>query len=273
MGDTDSMKNAETPDDDFTVGQVCEMLGVSIRTLHHWDRIGLASPSSRSWAGYRLYSRDDIQRLHQVLIYRETGLPLADIAELLRQPDTSNRTHLEVQRQALMDRISHLQRMVRAVDSLLEKDTMGEKLTPQEVSELLGTDWQAYEDEARENWGDTDAWAQATQRRAAMSKQDIADQKAVADALEKDCAQALRDGIAPGSPQANALAERHKAFLDTCFDTSYGRQVLIARGYTTDERFVQYYDKHEKGLAAWLRQIIEANARAHGVDPDQPQWD
>ena len=61
---------------DLTVGEAARLVGVSVRTLHHWDALGLAVPSGRTWSGYRLYSPDDVARLQQVLVYRETGMPL-----------------------------------------------------------------------------------------------------------------------------------------------------------------------------------------------------
>ena len=82
----DTAGTGEAPD--LTVGAVAALVGVSVRTLHYWDTIGLVRPSQRSWSGYWLYSLADVTRLHQVLVYRETGLPLACIDELLNDPGT-----------------------------------------------------------------------------------------------------------------------------------------------------------------------------------------
>ena len=81
--------------EDLTVGEAARLIGVSVRTLHHWDALGLATPSGRTWSGYRLYSPDDVARLQQVLVYRETGMPLARIGELLDEAGTSALEHLE----------------------------------------------------------------------------------------------------------------------------------------------------------------------------------
>jgi len=265
----------ETADDadGLTVGRTARLVGVSVRTLHHWDEIGLVRPSTRSWAGYRLYDTDDVARIHQVLVYRETGMSLAEIARVLDSPDVDPRAHLARQRELLTDCIAHLTRMLRAVDTMMEKNSMGENLTPQQQAEILGAEWDpAWQEEAEERWGDSDEWAQAAARKAAMTRQDWARVAEETEALEIDLANAMREGVVPGSERANALAERHRDSIDRWFDTTYSKQVLIARGYVANSRFTAYYDKRESGLAAWIKEIIDANAVAHGVDPANAVW-
>ena len=258
---------------ELTVGQVAGLVGVSVRTLHHWDEIGLVVPSARSWAGYRLYGPDDVARIHRVLVYRETGMPLAEVARVLDDPDVDATAHLARQRDLLQARIAHLTRMLRAVDTMMERNSMGENLTPQQQAEILGAEWDpAWQEEAEERWGDSDEWAQAAARKAAMTRQDWARVAEETEALETDLANAMREGVVPGSERANALAERHRAGIDRWFDTTYAKQVLIARGYVANSRFTAYYDKRESGLAAWIKEIIDANAAAHGVDPANAVW-
>ena len=258
---------------ELTVGQVAGLVGVSVRTLHHWDEIGLVVPSARSWAGYRLYGPDDVARIHRVLVYRETGMPLAEVARVLDDPDVDATAHLARQRDLLQARIAHLTRMLRAVDTMMERNSMGENLTPQQQAEILGAEWDpAWQEEAEERWGDSDEWAQAAARKAAMTRQDWARVAEETEALETDLANAMRAGVVPGSERANALAERHRASIDRWFDTTYAKQVLIARGYVANSRFTAYYDKRESGLAAWIKEIIDANAAAHGVDPANAVW-
>ena len=151
---------------------------------------------------------------------------------------------------------------------------MGENLTPQQQAEILGAEWDpAWQEEAEERWGRTDEWAQSAARKAAMTRQDWARVAKETGILEADLAAAMRKGVVPGSERANALAERHRAGIDQWFDTTYSKQVLIARGYVADPRFTAYYDKIEDGLAAWLKEIIDANAAAHGVDPAAAVWE
>ncbi|APX32705.1 MerR family transcriptional regulator [Brachybacterium sp. P6-10-X1] len=268
-----------TGHDDLTVGRVADLVGVSVRTLHHWDGIGLVRPGGRSWSGYRLYDADDIARIHRVLVYRELGLALAQIGRILDDPGVDPREHLLRQRTLLQERIRRLEKTATAVDEMIERtdmttDETTTSLSPEEQARIFGTDWDpAYQDEARERWGGTDAWKQSAARtrdRDAQQWQEIKDE---IDALEADLAAALARGVEPGGEDANALAERHRASIARHYDCSLSQQVVLGRTYTEDPRFAAHYDQRAEGLAAWLRRVIEENARAHGVDPETATWE
>src|SRR3954453_1525174 len=89
----------------MSVGDTAALAGVTVRTLHHYDRIGLLSPSERTAAGYRPYTPSDLNRLHQVLVYRELGFPLEEIATLLDDPGADPAEHLRRQHRLLRDRL------------------------------------------------------------------------------------------------------------------------------------------------------------------------
>lgn len=265
---------ADGATDLVTVGRVAELVGVSVRTLHHWDQIGLVRPTARAvWSDYRLYAAGDVARIQQVLVYRELGFSLNRIAELL-DGEMDIAVHLSTQRDLLIQRISRLQEMVSAVDQMMEVGEMNTQLTPEQQAEIFGTDWNPdYAREAEERWGDTEQWAQSQQRTAAMSKEDWQQVKAGGDALNADLAAAKREGVEPGSSQANALAERHREMIGTFYDCTYSMQVCLGQLYVDDERFTATYDDIEPGLATWLREVIRENARANGLDPDTACWE
>lgn len=259
---------------DRTVGAAARLLGVSVRALHHWDAIGLLTPSGRSWSGYRLYSDADLDRAQQILVYRETGMGLSAIGDLLDGVEATPAEHLVEQRRLLTERISRLTRMVRVIDTMMEAETMGNHMSGAERAEAWGGQWtEEYAAEAEERWGDTDDWAESQRRKAAMTPRDWQRAAAETEQLETDLADALRRGVVPGSEEANALAERHRADLSRWFEVTVPKQVLIARGYVADQRFTDYYDAKEKGLAAWLKEIIDASALAQGVDPQSVTWE
>ena len=260
-------------DDALTVGRAAALVGVSVKTLHHWDAIGLVRPGGRTWAGYRVYSADDVARIHRVLVYRELGFPLAEIARILDDPDADARAHLRRQRTQLVERLARLENMVTAVDRMLAATGGGMRLTPEEQVEIFGHDWQpGWVDEAEERWGEGEQWAQYAERAAAMSPQEWKEVAAATEALNADFAAAVRDGVAPGSPEANALAERHRALMSGYFDCSHSMQVCLGRMFV-EEGFDKYYDGIEPGLTVWLRETIDANARANGVDPETATWE
>src|SRR5664280_2557861 len=100
----------------LTVGQVAEQLGLTVRTLHHYDQIGLLVPSERTSAGYRLYAGDDITRLQNLVVYRRLGFPLEEIALLLDEPSVDVGEHLRRQRIAVLSRLDEMRDLVTALD-------------------------------------------------------------------------------------------------------------------------------------------------------------
>lgn len=254
------------------IGEVAKLFGVTVRTLRHWDALGLASPSFRDWNDYRLYIDADIERIQKVIAYRAVGFPLGEIKEIIDAPDTDSIAQLQRQRVVLQKQQHHLERMIQALDILLE-ETMKPKLTDKEKRTIFGDLWSPeYEAEAEERWGNTPEWQQSQAVQATMGAEDWIQVRDETKALEARLAAAMKNGVAPGTPEANALAEEHFSSIAKWFDITHAKHVLIARGYTEDPRFQQHYDSVHQGLAAWLRSIIEANAAEHGVDTQNAEW-
>lgn len=268
------MSHTDQVTEGLTVGRTADLVGVSVRTLHHWDTIGLVHPSDRTTSGYRVYSADDIARLHRVLVYRELGLSLADISQILDDPSSDAREHLRRQRVQLTDQIAHLESMVDAVDRMLAASASGIQLTPEEQVEIFGTQWRPeWVDEASERWSDTKQWQQYAERAAALTADDWKQVTAETEALHSDLAAAQRSGVVPGSAAANALAERHRESLTRYFDCTHAMHVCLARMFATDPGYTAHYDSVSPGLAEWLRDVVHANAAAHGVDPATARWE
>lgn len=261
-------------DDGLTVGRTAELVGVSVRTLHHWDEIGLVSPSERTWSDYRVYQAADIERIQQVLLHRELGLSLAEVRAVLDDPDTDVVAQLDRQRAVLSERLDRLRRMIAAVDRMKEAHMSEQKLTAEQQAEILGDGWDpAWQDEAQQNWGESPEWEQSEKVKARMGVDDWKRVKEENDRLEADLAAAMTAGVQPGSEEANALAQRHRASIGQWFDISVQKQVCLSRMYVQDPRFTAHYDERAQGLAAWLTAIIDVNARAHGIDPTTAVWE
>ncbi len=179
-----------------TVGAVADLTGVSVRTLHHYDHIGLVVPSVRTPAGYRGYTDADIERLHLVLVYRSVGMPLDEIRALLDDSSADVLEHLRRQHTLLLEQAERLQHTIKAVEELMNAHREGIQLTAEEQVEIFGTTafGEEYAAEAEERWGETDAWKQSQQRVSQFSKQDWIAIKAEGDALLEALAQAKRDG-------------------------------------------------------------------------------
>jgi DNA-binding transcriptional MerR regulator len=244
-----------------TVGAVAALTGVSVRTLHHYDHMGLVVPSVRTPAGYRGYTDADIERLHLVLVYRSVGIPLEEIRALLDDPGADVVEHLRRQHQLLLEQADRLQHTIKAVEELMNAHRSGIQLTAQEQVEIFGTTafTEEYAMEAEKRWGDTDAWRQSQQRVSQLSKDDWIAIKAEGDALLEALAQAKRDGVEPGSEAANALAARHRASIERFYDCDEEMHRNLVQMYLADERFTRYYDDVEPGLAQFVHDIVFAS--------------
>jgi MerR family transcriptional regulator, thiopeptide resistance regulator len=245
-----------------SVGKVAELAGVSVRTLHHYDEIGLLSPGSRTAVGYRRYSEDDLERLQQILFYRELGFALEEIATILDDPRTDAAAHLRRQHRLLTRRIERLQAMVAAVEHAMEAQQMGLSLTPEERFEVFGDfNPDDYAEEVEQRWGDTEAYRQSQRRAASYTKEDWQRIKAADADLGQRMVAALQAGVAPGSTQAMDLAEEHRQNITRWY---YDCTPQIHRGlaemYISDPRFTATYERLAPGLAQWVHDAVLANA-------------
>jgi DNA-binding transcriptional MerR regulator len=205
----------------------------------------------------------DVERLHLVLVYRAVGLPLDEIRTLLDDPDVDVSAHLRRQHRLLLDQSDRLAHTIKAVEELMDAHRSGIRLTAQEQVEIFGTDafGGEYAEEAERRWGDTDAWKQS-RRVAQMSKQGWIDVKAEGDALLAAQARAKRDGVQPGSPEAEELVERHRAQIERFYEFGGDMHRNLVEMYVADERFTKYYDDVEPGLARFVRAIVVASIEA-----------
>lgn len=265
--------DAENPRE-YSVGEVASMHGITVRTLHHWEHKGLITPERQWHNGYRHYSEADLEKVTAILGYRAIGMSLDAIGSLMREGPRHSVEHLLAQRQMLQTKMRSYGRMLAILDQLLEDAMapMSEQLTAAEKAEIMGGALSPEDQrQAQERYGHTDDWAEYERRSALMTRSHWQDSKRELDAVEQALAQAFNRGVVPGSDEANELAERHRASL-FFFDVTHAKHVILARGYVADARFAEHYNRLAQGLAPWLRSIIDANARAHGVNPQTASW-
>lgn len=236
---------------------------MTVRALHHWDETGLARPSLRTLAGYRLYTAADLERLQRIAVYRELGLGLDRIRAVLDDPDTSVTAALCAQRGEVAERIDRLQRLGAGLDRMIEAHERGLALTVDQQAAIFGPEWDPERAvQARKEYGDTEQWRQFTERSASRGPEEW---QAVTDAVaDVECAlaEAMTAGVAPGSPEADALVEQHRKVFAAYFPLSREMQVCLARKFEADPGFAAHYDGIRPGLARWFRRIVDASARA-----------
>lgn len=248
-----------------SVGQVAGFASVTVRTLHHYDEIGLLTPSGRSRAGHRRYSDADLDRLQRILFYRELGFPLGEVAGLLDDPDTDPREHLRRQHELLTARIAQLQQMAAAVETAMEARRMGINLTPEEKFEVFGDfDPDVHAEEAEQRWGGTDAYRESQRRTASYTKDDWKRLGEEFDGIHRRMGELLAQGIPADSGTAMDVAEEHRQFISgNHYDCTYEIHTSLGEMYVADERFTATYEAIRPGLAVYLRDAILANAVRH----------
>jgi len=259
--------------DGLTVGAAAKRVGVTVRTLHYWDETGLASPSARTGAGYRLYTDDDVHRLHRIVAYREAGLGLDAIRDVLDDRTAEIGAALREQRARLTEQIRDLEKLSRRLERMSDAHERGILLSDDEQSDVFGPDWDPERSrQARTAWGGSKQWAQFAERSASRTP---AQWRALSDAmssLQLELADAMEREVQPGTEEANELVEKHRRLFSNFFPLSREMQVCLGRMFESDEGFAAHYNGLRRGLASWFRQIVDASAQQHGIDPDTAIW-
>lgn len=246
----------------LTVGQVAERFAVTVRTLHHYDEVGLLSPSERTRAGYRLYTDDDLTRLQHIVVYRRLGFALEEIALLLENPESVEQ-HLRRQRAAVTSRLDEMRDLVAAIDRALEREMNSERATDDELKELFGEGFHDAQAEAEERWGETDAWRQSRERTKNYSKADWEEVKAESDRVHAAFTDAMDAGERPTAAAAMDAAEQHRVSIQRFYDCSYDMHRNLADLYVSDPRYTATYDEIRPGMSHYVRDAIHANADRH----------
>lgn len=242
----------------FTVGDLAKLTGVTVRALHHYDEIGLVRPSERSPAGYRLYTDADVHRLQQVLLFRELGLPLEEIASAIDEA-TGRDELLRQHRKALAAKRDRLDAMLAAVDAALAQK--GHAMQPDDVKKMFdGFDHGQYEAEAEQRWGHTDAFkesARRTKQYGPTEWQQIKDDWAK---IYGDLAALMTANVAVTDARVQALVEQHRAHIDRWFyPCSKELHKNLGTMYVADPRFAANLDKTGPGFAQYLSDAIAAS--------------
>lgn len=251
--------------DGLTVGQVAERFGITVRTLHHYDEIGLLIPSRRAASGYRVYTSADLTRLSQVIVYRRLELPLDEIARLL---DVGNAvSHLVRQRERVMARLDEMKDLVEAIDLALEKAMTNTPMTDDDMRELFGDGFDDYRAETEQKWGETAEWKESQRRTKSYGRDEWVRIKAEGQAVEKALSDAFRAGLPADSEEAMNAAEQHRRHVNRWFyDCPPAFHRNLGDMYVSDPRYIATYDESFglPGLAAYCREAIHANANRAG---------
>ena len=231
------------------------LTGVSVRTLHYYDEIGLLKPSSvDEQNGYRFYDERCLERMQEILFYRELDFPLKEIQAILSSPDYDKHTALKEQKRLLTLKKERLERLITALDGAMK----GEDFT---MNVFDNSEFEAqreqYAKEAKKKWGGTDTYKENTEKTNAYSKEKWNEINSGMSALMAEFAECRNSGSAPDSKEAQALVKKWQDYITENFYTCT-KEILAGLGemYTADERFRTNIDSHGKGTAEFMRKAI-----------------
>ncbi len=256
----------EPKQETLRIGGVAKLAHVSVRTLHHYDAIGLLHPSGRSEAGYRLYTAQDLERLQTVLLHKELGFGLGEIRDLLAEPGFDRREALRAQSEQLARRSARIDAMLALVDKTLAAIEEGIPMERSDMFEVFG-DFDATEHaaETEKRWGDTEAYKESARRTRRYAKEDWARFKVESDAVNEAIATLMGEGVAADDPRAMDAVERHRLLIDAWFyPCSHEMHEQLGRMYVEDPRFTATYEMIRPGMAEYVRDAIAANGRRAG---------
>ncbi len=235
------------------VKEVAELAGISVRTLHHYDEIGLLHPSQTTEAGYRIYTDEDLAKLQQILYFRELGFPLKQIRQIVSSTDFDRMEAMELHHKLLLEKRIRLERMIETLEKTMKHEKGEINMSNQE--KFAGFDFSSnpYEQEARERWGDQ-AVDESNAKLGSLSKSEQTKLEEEMNAIYRKLA-ALRQ-LSPESDEAQEAIGEWYRFLNRLGSYSLEAFKGLGQMYVDDERFTRNIDKFGEGLAVFMRDAM-----------------
>lgn len=238
----------------MTIKEFANLSGVSVRTLHYYDEIGLLKPSFvDDQTGYRFYDEISLERMQEIMFYRELEFSLKRIQEILSSPNYDTRKAFEEQKRLLTLKKERLERIISAVDHAMKGENVMKVFDNNEFEKSCNQ----YEAEVKEKWGHTDAYTEYANKSKGYSKEKYA---SLADGMEQMMgafALCMEKGEKPDAAEAQELVKKLQNFITENYYTCTN-EILSGLGqmYVGDERFMKNIDKHGKGTAQYISEAI-----------------
>ena len=252
----------------FSIHEAAELAGITVRTLHHYDAIGLLQPARSSAKAYRMYSFEDMERLQEILILKELQFTLSDIRELINNREKSRLEALSAQKQLLIEKQKRLTTILNTLDKTIERlqTHQGEECTMNTEESLhdmfdgfsmeeIEEHQKKYREETQAAYGNTGAYAESTRRTASYTKADWKNIQAEAHSIYTQLQKLMN--LSPGAPEVQACVALWQEHITTHYYPCT-REILKGLGeiYSSDSRFSKNIDKTAPGLAQFLSDAI-----------------
>ncbi len=245
---------------EYTINKLAKLAGISTRTLRYYDELELLSPVRMSANGYRIYGQKEIDRLQQILFYRELGVPLDEIKRILSNADFDGMAALEGHLTALLARRRQMDVLIANVEKTIKAKRGEVVMNDREkfngfIQKLVEDNEKQYGEEIRAKYGN-DVVDRSNAKVGSMTAEQYAESERLTLELNETLKAAFEQGD-PGSPLAQKACELHKKWL-SFFWGSYSKEahIGITQMYVDDPRFTAYYDKIAEGCATFLRDAV-----------------
>lgn len=233
------------------IKEFAKITGVSVRTLHYYDEIGLLKPAYVDEnTGYRFYDNNSVLRMQEILFYRELDFSLKSICEILSSPNYDTKKALKEHKKLLILKKDRLEKLIAAIDSA----TKGENI----IMAFDNNEFEKYKAEAQKKWGKTQAYKEYTKKTENYTKDKFS---SMADGLNNifaDFSDCMKKCKKPDSEEAQSLAKKLQNYItENCYTCT--NEILSGLGqmYVTDERFKDNIDKHGVGTAEFVSKVIK----------------
>jgi DNA-binding transcriptional MerR regulator len=245
---------------EYTVQKLGSLAGISTRTLRYYDEIGILTPARISSSGYRIYGQKEVDRLQQILFYRELGVSLDSIKDIVSAPSFDGANALMEHREKLLEKREQLDVLIANVDKTIALTEGRIKMSNKEKFEgfkqkMVDENEKKYGKEIREKYG-KDTVEKSNAKVMNMTQEQHDEVTALSNQLTETLAQAFATGD-PAGELAQKAADLHKKWL-TYFWNEYSKEAHagLAQMYVDDARFTAHYDEKQPGTATFLRDAI-----------------
>ena len=233
------------------ITEFAKLTGVSVRTLHYYDEIGLLKPAEvDEWTGYRFYDEKNLEKMQQIMFYRELDFSLKSIIGILSSPDFDKQKALDEQKKLLILKKERLEKLIFAIDCAKKGEII--------MNAFDNTEFENYKNEAKERWGNTDAYKEYSQKSKGYSEEKF---NALGEGMEKvleEFAICMNSGATFDSEEAQKLVKKLQNYITENFFTCTTEILAsLCQMYVADERFKNNIDKHSVGTTEFVSKAIE----------------
>lgn len=237
------------------ISEVAKLTGITVRTLHYYDQIGLLKPNEITEAGYRLYSKESLKILQQILFFRELDFPLSKIKEIMTNPNYDKNEAFNKHRELLIKKRDRMNKLICLVESTIkgEEDMSFRQFDKSEIEENKNK----YADEVRNRWGSTDSYKESEKKTSTYDNKKWKEINCEVNDILSQFAK-YKDSYSPKSKIVQNLVEDWKHYITNNFynctdEILFGLSIM----YIEDDRFKKNIDKNGEGTAKFIAMAIE----------------